>query len=120
MEKIEFQIGFSETSKPNIRDTFALTEYFKELVLVRDDFFGNMLRIDQFESRLAWIGGRQSWKINAQSLKITYQQELNKVIIPAGLLQYPFFDSKGPFYLYVGTIGWMIGHEIMVLSIPLY
>lgn len=87
----------------------------------RKDFFGNMIKSNRHQVKQQIWGvlqqdkiDKNAWKVNAQSVQVSYNKELNKVMIPGGLLQSPFIDSSTPAYFYYGTIGWMIGHEIMV------
>ncbi|KAI8647014.1 hypothetical protein BD408DRAFT_409052 [Parasitella parasitica] len=118
LQHIEFEIGFS-TAEPSIHNVISLAEYFGDVVIVKDSFFDNMMRNNKHRVRQTWRSlsqttvDKHAWKINAQSVDISYNRELNKVIIPGGLLQLPYFDPNGPQYLYFGTIGWLIGHEIM-------
>ncbi|KAL1421099.1 hypothetical protein MTO96_023453 [Rhipicephalus appendiculatus] len=47
-----------------------------------------------------------------------YVREVNTVLIPAGILQNPYFNAEGPAALNYGGIGmvsspWIMGHEIM-------
>ncbi|GAA5810859.1 hypothetical protein MFLAVUS_004287 [Mucor flavus] len=119
LNTMEFQVGFS-TSKPNILSAISLSEYFSDVSMDRTDFFHNMIRSNKHQvKQQVWnviketTIDKNSWKMNAQSVQVSYNKELNKVMIPGGLLQLPFIDSITPGYFYYGTIGWMIGHEMM-------
>ncbi|KAL7320453.1 hypothetical protein PS15m_000342 [Mucor circinelloides] len=118
LQHVEFEVGYS-TAEPSIRSVISLAEYFGDVVIDKGDFFGNMMRNNKHRVRQTWASlsqisiDKHAWKVNAQSVDISYNRELNKVIIPGGLLQLPYFDANGPQYLYIGTIGWLIGHEIM-------
>lgn len=53
-----------------------------DMEIIKGDFFGNMLRNYRFESRQVYKRVAKSTfdkQFNAQSLKIIYHQELNKV-----------------------------------------
>ncbi|KAI9359448.1 hypothetical protein BD770DRAFT_409694 [Pilaira anomala] len=121
LNSIEFQIGFSTSSNPNIQSVISLSEYFRQVSMDPNDFFGNLVRSNQHQvKQQVWNVLEQSsrldkeaWKLNAQSVQVVYHKELNKVMIPGGLLQLPFIDSITPAYFYYGTMGWLIGHEIM-------
>ncbi|KAI8047518.1 uncharacterized protein B0P05DRAFT_565796 [Gilbertella persicaria] len=111
---MEFQIGFPS----DLQSVISLSDYLGPIQMDKTDFFGNMMRSNQHQVKQTWQLlqqpiDRHAWKVNAHSVKMAYDRELNKVMIPAGLLQLPYFDPEGPSYLYVGAIGWMIGHEIM-------
>lgn len=123
---MEFQVGYS-TLKPDVRSVISLSEYLGDINVDKKDFFGNVIASDQHQVRhglweaLAEKRFDPSAAWNAQSVRVSYSKELNRVMIPGGLLQAPFMDTttaaaEGPSYLYYGTIGWMIGHEITVIE----
>lgn len=117
---MEFQVGFS-TLQPDVRSVISLSEYFGDITVDKKDFFGNVIISNRHQVRhQLWEAleeKRFDWSAwNAQSVRVSYNKELNKVMIPGGLLQAPFMDTEGPAYLYYGTIGWMIGHEITVIE----
>ncbi|KAI7906619.1 uncharacterized protein BX663DRAFT_497111 [Cokeromyces recurvatus] len=118
LENIEFQIDYSQAS------VISLVEYFSDIKIEKNDFFRNMLRTDMHKMKQIWrlldddlpppLIHKDVWnKINTQFTRVYYDRELNKVTVPGSLLQLPYFDPNGPLYLYMGTLGWMIGHEIM-------
>lgn len=116
-------MGFS-TSKPDIRSVISLSEYFSDVTMDPTDFFGNMIKSNRHQVKQQIWGvleqatiDKNAWKVNAQSVQVSYNRELNKVMIPGGLLQRPLIDASTPAYFYYGTIGWMIGHEIMVSAL---
>lgn len=121
LNSIEFQVGFSTGAKADIQSVISLSEYFGQVSMDPSDFFGNLVRSNQHQVKQeVWRVLEQAkmdkaaWKINAQSVEVAYDKVLNKVMIPAGLLQLPLIDSITPAYFYYGTMGWLIGHEIMV------
>ncbi|KAI8366512.1 hypothetical protein BD560DRAFT_400554 [Blakeslea trispora] len=117
LQTIDVQVGFS-TSRPNLTSVISLSEYFGDISINQTDFFANMIESNQHQVRQTWrlLGkpiDRNAWKKNAHSVEIEYEVKQNKLIVPAGLLQLPYFDPDSPSYLYAGTIGSMVGHEIM-------
>lgn len=58
---------------------------------------------------------KTDWKNKAYPTTVNafYNQEENSIEIPTGIIHEPFFDSKRPNYLNYGSLGWIIGHEII-------
>ncbi len=83
----------------------------------RDDHFGNMLRASIFESRrqLDKIGkplDRSEWFMTPQTVNAYFDQQMNDINFPAGVLQPPLYDpamDDAPNY---GDTGGTIGHEL--------
>ena len=85
--------------------------------LKRDDFAGNELRASAFETHrvLAKAGkpvDRSEWQINAYTINAYYDPTVNRTVIPAGILQPPFFGDKRGVAANLGGIGFVIGHEL--------
>jgi endothelin-converting enzyme/putative endopeptidase len=83
----------------------------------RDDFLGNVLRANVFESQrqLAKIGkplDRGEWGMTPPTVNAYYDPQMNDINFPAGVLQPPLYDVKlddAPNY---GNTGSTIGHEL--------
>ncbi len=82
-----------------------------------DDFFGDVLRAQTFESRrwMRKIGkpvDRGEWFMSPPTVNAYYDGQMNDIDFPAGVLQPPLFDVKlddAPNY---GDTGSTIGHEL--------
>jgi putative endopeptidase len=83
----------------------------------RADYFGNTQRALEFEShrQLAKIGkplDRTEWQMTPQTVNAYYDDQLNDINFPAGVLQPPLYDPRlddAPNY---GDTGGTIGHEL--------
>jgi len=83
----------------------------------RDDFYGNVVRATQFESRrqLAKIGkpvDRSEWQMTPPTVDAYFDSQMNDINFPAGVLQPPLYDpamDDAPNY---GDTGGTIGHEL--------
>jgi endothelin-converting enzyme/putative endopeptidase len=90
---------------------------YSSIRLARDDFYGNVARAEEFESarQLRRIGkpvDRGEWDVTPQTVDASYNQTMNDVTFPAGVLQPPLYDPKmddAPGY---GNTGGTIGHEL--------
>jgi len=82
-----------------------------------DDFFGNVVRAQRFESRrdLAKIGkpvDRSEWFMTPPSVSAYYNPQVNDINFAAGILQPPLFDPKMDDAPNYGNTGGTIGHEL--------
>jgi putative endopeptidase len=85
--------------------------------VVRGDLLGNFLRANEFESKrdIAKIGkplDRKEWGMTPPTVNAYYEDSLNDINFPAGILQPPFFDFKIDPAVNFGGIGVVIGHEM--------
>ncbi len=90
---------------------------YSSITILRDDYFGNVERATEFESRreIAKIGkpvDRNEWQMTPPTVNAYYDAQMNDINFPAGVLQPPLFDPKlddAPNY---GNTGATIGHEL--------
>ncbi len=90
---------------------------YSTVKIARDDYLGNVLRVDAFEvaRRLARIGqavDRTEWGMTPPTVNAYYNPPNNEIVFPAGILQPPFFDFKADDAVNYGGIGAVIGHEM--------
>ena len=90
---------------------------YSEIVIRRDDFFGDAMRATEFESRrqIAKIGkplDRSEWFMTPTTVDAYYDEQMNNINFPAAVLQPPLYDpamDDAPNY---GNTGGTIGHEL--------
>ena len=90
---------------------------YSSIKILRDDYFGNVERATDFESRreITKIGkpvDRTEWQMTPPTVNAYYDPQMNDINFPAGVLQPPLFDPKlddAPNY---GDTGATIGHEL--------
>jgi len=90
---------------------------YSSVVIQRDDFLGNVERASVFESRrdLNKIGkpvDRAEWLITPSTVNAYYDEQLNAINFPAGVLQPPLFDPKMDDAPNYGNTGATVGHEL--------
>ncbi|OBF29149.1 M13 family metallopeptidase [Mycobacterium sp. ACS4331] len=90
---------------------------YSQLVIDRDDLYGNCRRGHELESdrELAKLGGpvdRDEWFMTPQTVNAYYNPGMNEIVFPAAILQPPFFDADADDAANYGGIGAVIGHEI--------
>ena len=90
---------------------------YSDLRIVRGDAYGNGDRAERFElaRNLAKLGkpvDRSEWVLTPQTVNAVNLPAMNALNFPAGILQPPLFDPRGPATVNFGSIGAVIGHEI--------
>ncbi|HEY1550714.1 MAG TPA: M13 family metallopeptidase [Kofleriaceae bacterium] len=88
-----------------------------DFAVARDDFAGNELRAWAFTTHrnLARAGtpvDPSRWDMNAFRVNAYYSARRNNIAIPAGILQPPLFGANRSMTVNLGSIGWVIGHEL--------
>jgi putative endopeptidase len=90
---------------------------YSKLEIARGDAFGNMTRASEFDVRkeLAKIGkpvDRNEWGMTASTDNSYYDEQLNAIYFPAGILQPPNFDMAADDAANYGILASLIGHEL--------
>jgi putative endopeptidase len=90
---------------------------YSTLTVVRGDSLGNAVRATEFENRrqFAKIGkpvDRGEWGMSPPTINAYYNDSMNDINFPAGILQSPFFDPTATDAENYGHIGAVIGHEL--------
>ncbi|CEG63215.1 hypothetical protein RMATCC62417_00395 [Rhizopus microsporus] len=116
VDKLIQKIGYPDSS-PNVMSPLSLLEYYSDLELKEDDYFGNYLHSRQWAISEEWsqVGKtpeKKKWLMNPQEVNAYYNPSFNEIVFPAGILQNPFFGSNYPDYLNYGGIGAVVGHEL--------
>lgn len=90
---------------------------YSRLDVESDSFAQNVFRASEldFERALSRVGkslDRRQFEVPPQVSDAFYVPTMNEIVIPAGILQPPFFDPKAPDAQNYGGIGCVIGHEL--------
>jgi putative endopeptidase len=90
---------------------------YSTVKIVPDDFFGNVERATAFEvhRRLDKIGkpvDRGEWGMTPPTVNAYYNDSMNDINFPAGVLQPPLYDAKMDAAPNYGNTGSTIGHEL--------
>ena len=88
------------------------------LAIRADDPLGNLDRA----ARFGWLrdaarlgtrtDGATDWPVAPQSVGASYDPTRNAIVLPAALLQPPYFDARADAAANLGAIGAIVGHEI--------
>ncbi len=90
---------------------------YSSVKILPDDFFGNDQRATEFEihRRLDKIGkpvDRGEWGMTPPTVNAYYNDSMNDINFPAGVLQPPLYDAKMDAAPNYGNTGSAIGHEL--------
>ena len=91
---------------------------YSGLEIRNGDVFGNALRSTRFEwdyrrNRLGKPVDKLEWGMTPQTVNAYYNSVKNEIVFPAAILQPPFFDPSADPAVNYGSIGGVIGHEII-------
>lgn len=90
---------------------------YSSLKIDRDSYVLNVMRASEFLTKrdLNKIGkpvDKNEWDMTPQTVNAYYDASMNRLNIPAGILQSPFFDPNASAAINYGAIGFVIGHEM--------
>ena len=82
-----------------------------------DDLLGNVRRLRTFETSYRMARARRpaaslEWLMTAQTVNAYYSPSQHEFVLPAGLLQPPYFDPQADDATNYGAVGAVIGHEL--------
>ena len=103
-----------------VADKIGYPDHWRDytaLRVVRGDALGDAVRAAEFENKrqLAKIGkpvDRGEWGMSPPTINAYYNDSMNDINFPAGILQSPFFDPKATDAENYGHIGAVVGHEL--------
>jgi len=79
--------------------------------------FNNVLALakvsnDRNLNKLGKPVDRNEWGMSSAEVNAYYSSSTNQIVFPAAILQPPFFSSKYPMAMNMGSIGSVMGHEL--------
>ncbi len=90
---------------------------YSKLKTDRTSYLGNDTSAAVFETQrdLAKIGrpvDKTEWGMTPPTVNAYYNPQINEIVFPAGILQWPFFDPAADDAFNYGAMGSVIGHEM--------
>ncbi|MBS1597268.1 MAG: M13 family metallopeptidase [Bacteroidetes bacterium] len=90
---------------------------YSKVNIERDKYFENRIsaQINEYQYQVNKVGkpvDRNEWDVTTPTINAGYYPTFNKILFPAGILQFPFFDLNADDAINYGAIGMFIGHEI--------
>ncbi|KAG5331816.1 ECE1 enzyme, partial [Acromyrmex charruanus] len=112
--KMEYEIGFPTW----LFNEEKLNEYYEGIDLSETRYLANMVQIVQVQLNNTWtslhdenIFNESYWATDPTDVNAFHTFQLNHITIPAGILQFPFYEL-GLEALNYGAIGTVLGHEL--------
>ncbi len=90
---------------------------YAKVQIKRTQYFENILALDQYDyqfqlAKLNKPVDKTEWGLDPATVTAYYNPSVNKIVFPAGILQYPYFDFTADDAIIYGGIGMVIGHEM--------
>uniref|UniRef100_A0A8C8IRR7 Endothelin-converting enzyme 1 n=1 Tax=Oncorhynchus tshawytscha TaxID=74940 RepID=A0A8C8IRR7_ONCTS len=94
-----------------------LDKVFNDFEVVSDLYFQNVMQYYNFSARvtadqLRKTPNRDQWSMTPPTVNAYYNPTKNEMVLPAGILQAPFYSRSWPKALNFGGIGVVMGHEL--------
>ncbi|XP_021346508.1 endothelin-converting enzyme homolog [Mizuhopecten yessoensis] len=88
-----------------------------KLDIKQNEYFGNNMRSTKFQltknfEELRKTPKKNRWSMTPPTVNAYYTPTKNEIVLPAGVLQAPFYDASYPMSLNFGAIGVVMGHEL--------
>lgn len=90
---------------------------YSKVQIKRTQYFENILALNQngYQFQLSKLNkpvDKTEWGLDPATVTAYYNPSVNKIVFPAGILQYPYFDFAADDAIIYGGIGMVIGHEM--------
>jgi putative endopeptidase len=104
-----------------MRSLVAFPDHFEHHRIPRLEshtLLANLLELGEWETEVQIqkldqpISQRKEWDDAVYAVNAYYYSQANEMILPAGILNAPFYDSKNSFAKNFGGLGCIIGHEM--------
>ncbi|OBZ89812.1 Endothelin-converting enzyme 1 [Choanephora cucurbitarum] len=102
---------------PDVRSSYSLGEYYASVTTDPSSYFNcqksaRLWNVKNEWKKFAEVVDKAEWYMTPHEVNAYYTPVFNEIVVPAGILQNPFYHSDLPQYLNYGGIGVVIGHEI--------
>ncbi|KAK5872044.1 hypothetical protein PBY51_012779 [Eleginops maclovinus] len=100
-----------------IMNATKLDKVFNDFEVVKELYFQNVMQYYNFSARvtadqLRKTPNRNQWSMTPPTVNAYYNPTKNEMVLPAGILQAPFYSRSWPKALNFGGIGVVMGHEL--------
>jgi len=109
MKAAQFQVVRPKT--PAEWDFNPIADYNSKKYLENSRILAKNFSDREFE-RLPKKIDKSIWHMGPLTVNAYYSPTSNKFVMPAGILQYPFYDPSLPEWVNLGAVGAVVGHEL--------
>jgi putative endopeptidase len=106
LNKIIRKLGYPDKWKDYSKLEISRESYFKNVTNASE--FAFQFNIDKFGKPV----DKTEWAMTPHTINAYYNPNINEIVFPAGILQFPFFDPSVDDAINYGGIGAVIGHEM--------
>ncbi len=90
---------------------------YSKVTIYKGQYFNNLISSskNEYNYQVSKVGqkvDRTEWGMSPSTVNAYYNPTFNEIVFPAGILQFPFFDSNADDAINYGGIGMVIGHEM--------
>ncbi|XP_046387966.1 neprilysin-4-like isoform X2 [Ischnura elegans] len=112
-DAMSLRVGYPDS----ILDPDLLDLRYKDLKIDREQYFENTLAVLKYltwreHSFLGMEVDKSQWSASPTEVNAFYSRNKNQILLPAGILQPPFYHRHFPRSLNYGGVGVVIGHEM--------
>jgi len=100
------QIGYPDKWRDYSKVTIDRRKYFENLASAAKNEYAFQI------SKQGKPVDRTEWDMTPPTINAGYYPTFNRIVFPAGILQFPFFELDADDAINYGAIGMVIGHEI--------
>ena len=100
------KIGYPDKFKDYSKLTISRASYVQNIMAANEFAFAEMI------NKYGKPVDKTEWAMTPHTINAYYNPNINEIVFPAGILQFPFFDPSVDDAINYGGIGAVIGHEM--------
>lgn len=107
------------TVSPDLRQPDSIKEFNEGIYINETSYYDTEYLLHTWSTKQQWAKAgksvdRNEWLFSAQTVNAYYSPSTNQIVMLAGMLNDPAYNTTQPEYLNYGGIGMVVAHEIAV------
>ncbi|KAL9545203.1 hypothetical protein MBANPS3_007261 [Mucor bainieri] len=116
VKAIEHMVAYSTVS-PDLRQPNSIKEYNEGIYINETSYYDTEYLLKTWATKKKWAKAgktvdRNEWLFSTQTVNAHYYASTNQIVMLAGMLTDPMYNTTQPEYLNYGGIGMVVAHEI--------